>query len=235
MARLDGDDIAQPCRLKKQISFMEQHSSISILGGGFRTFTEDEEGFHVGARQYRFPCHPLLARWQMIFSCSLAHPTVVLRREAIPAGVAGPYPEGKEAEDHCCWLSMPLQVQFANIADVVCHIRRHRDSRSSTAAGKLLKSSYAAVRAFLQRECDESNLTDAEVAVLWGREKAAASTQAAAVSHALDLLEGWFTSILRAPGREPLPPGFRKDFVDTRAGALEEYVSWLSSSWRGPL
>ena len=62
IARLDGDDIALPSRLSQQLSFLEEHPSISILGGGFRSFTEDEQlGMQIGARQYRMPCHPLLA------------------------------------------------------------------------------------------------------------------------------------------------------------------------------
>ena len=228
VARLDGDDVAQPSRLIHQISFLEKHSSISILGGGFRTFTEDEHGVRIGERQYRFPCHPLLARWHMIFSCSLAHPTVVMRRDCIPTGDSGgPYPEDEEAEDHCCWLAMPLTVQIANIADVVCHIRRHSHSRTASAAKKLLQSSYFAVRAFLKRECAEDQLTDADVAVLWGREGAATSTQAAAVSHALGLLQNWFTQILHADtSPELLPSGFREDFLKNRLSALEEYAAW---------
>ena len=47
---------------------------------------------------------------------------------------------------------------------------RHGGSRTATAAGKLRQSSYAAVRAFLQRECADDKLTSADIPVLWGRE-----------------------------------------------------------------
>lgn len=159
-----------------------------------------------------------------------------MRRDSIPTGDDGPYPEDEEAEDHCCWLSMPLRVQIANIADVVCHIRRHSNSRTASAAEKLLQSSYGAVRAFLKRECAGAQLTDADVAVLWGREGAATSTQAAAVSHALGLLQNWFTQILHADlSREQLPSGFREDFVKNRMAALEEYVKSSCNKLKGSL
>ncbi|CAE7183218.1 pgtA, partial [Symbiodinium pilosum] len=235
ISRLDGDDIALPSRLSQQLGFLEKHASIAILGGGFRTFTEDSAGLNLGARQYRFPCHPLLARWHMIFSCSLAHPTVMLRRAAIPFR-EGPYPENEEAEDHCCWLSMPLDVQIANIADVVCHIRRHSESRSATAAHRLRQSSYGAVRAFLKRECAEDNLTDSDIAVLWGSKGASTPAQATAVSHALDSLQGWFNRILHPQlGRDLLPGAFRSDFLDSRTAALEEYVKASCNKLRGTL
>lgn len=97
VARLDGDDCAHPQRLMKQIGFLERHPSIAILGGGFCTFEDSDPRRLHGLKRYRMPCHPILARWRMIFSCSLAHPTVTFRRSAFQSG---PYPEGREAEDH---------------------------------------------------------------------------------------------------------------------------------------
>jgi len=138
VARLDSDDIAHECRLLHQLTYFQAHPSVSILGGSFRTFktTEDLLSQHAlaGAQHYRMPCNPLLVRWHMIFSCSLAHPTVTFRKgEDLPPD-SGPYPEGEEAEDHCCWLGLPLHVQLANLGDVMGYLRRHPDSRTSSAA-----------------------------------------------------------------------------------------------------
>ena len=104
VVRLDGDDCAHPQRLKKQIGFLENHPSIAVLGGGFCTF-EDGDPRSLPAsslKRYRMPCHPILTRWRMIFSCSLAHPSVIFRRSVFDNGNSGPYPEGREAEDHWC-------------------------------------------------------------------------------------------------------------------------------------
>ena len=162
VARLDGDDCAHPQRLKKQIAFLESHPSIAILGGGFCTFEDgDPRSKAAGLKRYRMPCHPILARWRMIFSCSLAHPSVIFRRKNFEDQGSKIYPEGQAAEDHWCWLSLPLDLHVANLADVVCFLRRHPSSRSSQQAAALQSSSYAAVQSFLQRH--QVELQEADV------------------------------------------------------------------------
>lgn len=226
VSRLDGDDYAHPTRLEKQISFLDRHPSISIVGGGFCTFEETS-----CLQQYRFPCHPVLARWHMIFSCSLAHPTVTFRRSSFGQG---PYPEGKEAEDHWCWLSLPLDVHFANLADVACYIRRHPSSRSSKAAAALQRSSFDAVSAFLQRHGFADGLREEDVKVLWGKANAVSAEQADRVSKALDWLEKFFVSMIQSGGATDgvvYSPDFEEDFLGLRKTALEDYVARLSNSY----
>lgn len=48
-------------------------------------------------------------------------------------------------------MSLPLHLPLANLADVLCYLRRHPSSRSSQAAAALQASSYAAVQTFLER------------------------------------------------------------------------------------
>mmetsp|Transcript_37774 Transcript_37774/g.70816 ORF Transcript_37774/g.70816 Transcript_37774/m.70816 type:complete len:927 (-) Transcript_37774:194-2974(-) len=42
VARLDADDIAEPDRLLKQLKYLHQHPTISVLGGRFRSFFTEE-------------------------------------------------------------------------------------------------------------------------------------------------------------------------------------------------
>merc|ERR1712066_1164863 len=111
----------------------------------------------------------------MLFSCSLAHPTVTFRKDAFRDG---PYPGGEEAEDHCCWLNLPLEINFGNVSDVVTYIRRHQGSRSASAATAIKQSSYGAARRFLATHCDSSDavneLTDNDIATLWGADASSA-------------------------------------------------------------
>eukprot|EP00931_Biecheleriopsis_adriatica_P047570 TRINITY_DN27429_c0_g1_i1.p1 TRINITY_DN27429_c0_g1~~TRINITY_DN27429_c0_g1_i1.p1 ORF type:complete len:775 (-),score=157.19 TRINITY_DN27429_c0_g1_i1:56-2380(-) len=245
VARLDADDVAHPERLRKQLSFLEEHPSIALLGGGFQTFQQSQEkhteSVKLNTRHYRLPCHPLLTRWNMLFSCSLAHPTVTMRRmdvsSALPSGQRGPYPEDEEAEDHCCWLSLPLSLQMANIADVVCFLRRHRASRSAAAAAAIQQSSYAAVRRFLAQHCGQESLTDADIAVLWGKTNASSKEQAGRTSQALDALERLFLGMLGGVGGPDddchISQLFREDFLEPRLSALEEYIRASCSKLRG--
>ncbi|CAJ1439257.1 unnamed protein product, partial [Effrenium voratum] len=47
LARLDADDEAEPDRLVKQLRYMEQHPTVSILGGRHRSFFSEERKFTV--------------------------------------------------------------------------------------------------------------------------------------------------------------------------------------------
>ena len=161
IARLDGDDYSHPQRLLKQIGFLEHHPSISILGGGFYTFSDQND-----TKRYRMPCHPVLARWHMLFSCSLAHPTVTFRAASF---TAPPYPEQVEAEDHWCWLKQPMTLHLANLADAVTFLRRHSGQRSASHALALRRSSMQAVRSFVARH-QGPELGLEHVEVLWGRQ-----------------------------------------------------------------
>ena len=219
ICRLDGDDCAHPERLKKQIGFLERHPSIAVLGAGFCTFQDGDPRSlpKASLKRYRMPCHPILARWRMIFSCSLAHPTVTFRRSAFERS---PYPEGHAAEDHWCWLSLPLEIPLANLADVLCYLRRHPSSVSSMSAVALETSSFGAVQAFLKREVDmELSLED--VKILWGKGNAESPQQVDRVSKALDALEGLFLKLVTG---DVMFEGFQEDFLRSRQTALEDYV-----------
>lgn len=238
VARLDADDIAKQDRLKLQLAFMEAHPSISVLGGGFRTFQRSEElrAEDLGpTRRYRMQCHPLLARWHMLFSCALAHPTVTIRRSGL-GSQDGPYPEGEEAEDHCCWLGLPLSVQIANIADVVTYIRRHPGSRSAGAAAALRRSSHGALRRFLGAHCGEAAgagaLTDGDLALLCGAKDAVSAEGVQRASKALDAAEALFLELAAGTGTE-YPSGFVDEFLGPRSAAVKEYVRSSCSKLRG--
>lgn len=245
VARLDADDIAHQERLTKQLAFFDAHPSISILGGGFCTFRESSDlTSHrslAACRYYRMPCHPALVQWRMLFSCSLAHPTVTFRRSDIPHSESM-YPEREEAEDHCCWLRWSSQLHMANIADVVGYVRRHGNGRTARAADAIRKSSYGGVRRFLGSHCmaemDAQQLTDADMALLWGVSSAESPEQTQRVSAALDAMEGYFMRLLSVTSSSSglamsEQDTFVQHFLEHRRAALQEYIQSSCSKLRG--
>merc|ERR1712232_260679 len=187
------------------------------------------------------PCHPVLLQWRMLFSCSLAHPTVTLRRSDLPDFEAM-YPEQEEAEDHCCWLRWSSNLHMANIADVVCYLRRHGGGRTARAADAIRRSSYGAVRRFLGLHCmaevDAQQLTDADIALLWGANSAESPEQAQRVSAALDAMESFFMRLLSVTSSSSDAAisedgGFVQDFIEQRRAALQEYIRSSCSKLRG--
>lgn len=141
IARMDGDDIALPERLEKEISFLEAHSEIYVVGGQINLI--DGAGKVISSRPYP------LGGWRLwLFSAirnPLAHPTVVLRRELVEKGFY--YDETlKMSEDLDLWLRiLNAGYQIANIPDTVLNYRVDNDfikKRSS----RLQKAYMAGVR-----------------------------------------------------------------------------------------
>ncbi len=74
IARIDGDDVAYPERLEKQLSFMEQHPDIVLSGAWMKCFGESSGVCKVS------PQHDVL-KIGMIFNTVMMHPTFIFRRE----------------------------------------------------------------------------------------------------------------------------------------------------------
>jgi len=76
-ARMDGDDVSYPERLALQVSYLEEHAEIDLLGGGILVFGRGGEV--LGARESRTTHEQICRRpWAGFY---LAHPTWLGRLE----------------------------------------------------------------------------------------------------------------------------------------------------------
>src|SRR5262245_2206009 len=81
IARMDADDISLPTRLARQVEFLRQHPDVAVVGAAIQVI----DGNGVRGRFKSYPVQPGLAAWSMLFFSSLAHPAVILRRDALEA------------------------------------------------------------------------------------------------------------------------------------------------------
>jgi len=126
IARMDSDDIAWPERLARQVSFLDAHPHIALVGGNVRFM--DEAGAVRPADP--LPCTPSDLKSQMLFHNVLVHPTVVMRACEVFA-VGGYRLPFALAEDYDLWLRMEERSALANLPDVVLDFRRHSANVSS--------------------------------------------------------------------------------------------------------
>jgi len=151
IARMDSDDIALPDRLEKQVSFLDNHPEIAVLGGQVDAI--DDQGNFI--RKLVFPLDHDEISEALEKYCSIVHPTVMLRPEAYKA-VGGYRVEPFSAEDYDLWLRMSEKFQLANLQDVLLKYRIHGEQVSSTrrekqivtilgirAAARLRKAGYS--------------------------------------------------------------------------------------------
>lgn len=137
VARMDADDVMKPDRLLIQYNYMEHHPNVDLLGGGMEFFGA-RKGTYVPAVR----ATPITMS-QMLQSNIIAHPTVMVRREAL-AKVAELYEEQYlYAEDYKLWLTMlDRKLTLDNLPDILVKYRcspTQNSSRHAEAQQKLVK------------------------------------------------------------------------------------------------
>lgn len=120
IARMDGDDLALPGRLRIQWDYLKQHPKVGVVG----TYAQviDEEGRLVGRK--RGPRHPLRLGWSLQVHNTLVHPSVMFRRSTILS--AGGYRASMEGvEDYDLWLRVLATSRIAVVGQYLLQYRRH--------------------------------------------------------------------------------------------------------------
>lgn len=118
IARMDADDISLPERFARQLSHLETHPQIGVLGT--RVEYIDEGGLAQG--KWRVPTSASLTRWSLLFGNSLAHPSVMMRRGVIER--LGFYrPCALHVEDYDLWVRASEVTEIANIPDILLQRR----------------------------------------------------------------------------------------------------------------
>lgn len=116
VARLDADDMMHPERLERQVSFLERHPTVQVLGTA--TYVIDTDNRVTGFRRsgpISRDAESLLAR--AIF----VHPTVMARRSWL---VDHPYdPVFTRAEDHELWIRTYEADSFAALDEALYFYR----------------------------------------------------------------------------------------------------------------
>ena len=118
--RMDADDISEEHRLLRQITYLNRHSNISVLGSALTEI--NESGKKVGARVMP-ASHKQITRI-LPRRCSLNHPTVVIRYSVFHDGhrYNG---DLLNTQDYFFWVSLASQGYiFRNLKDRLLKFRR---------------------------------------------------------------------------------------------------------------
>lgn len=125
IARFDSDDVCMPERLALQVAFLQAHPEISVVGGALDII--NSEGYFLAHRRY--PQTPTAIAKAMQLTTTIAHPTVMYRKEAIEQH-GGYNPDFRFAEDLDLWLRwMNAGLRFANLPQVLVQYRQDNTRR----------------------------------------------------------------------------------------------------------
>lgn len=119
IARMDTDDIARNNRFEKQISFMQEHSDIDVVGSWISEFEGNPDKI-ISYRQLPTSHKDIYKFGQ--FRNPLNHMTVMYKKESVLN--AGNYQTFKNIEDYYLWGRMLKQgSKFANIPECLVNAR----------------------------------------------------------------------------------------------------------------
>jgi len=119
IARMDPDDYCQKDRLEKQVKYLDGHPDISILGSWIQNF---------GLYTYLWRVHQTskFITTKLLFETSVAHPSVMMRRESVLATGIKFEEKYHGAEDFMFWSKLSEGgLKFANIPQALLNYRTH--------------------------------------------------------------------------------------------------------------
>ena len=135
VAVLDADDLSLPTRLATQVSFLQKHPHISVVGSQIALINSKSDV--IGQRAYPLD-HDTIAR-ALLRVVPFSHSSVMLRKEAILA--EGGYHSVALAEDYDLWSRLARRgLLFANMPEVLTRYRIHRDQLMATALRAAIKA-----------------------------------------------------------------------------------------------
>jgi glycosyltransferase involved in cell wall biosynthesis len=120
VARMDADDSSLPTRLEQQVAFLAGHPRVAVVGTAFQLVSETGA---AGPKVHHATGPAAISRGLRRGNC-LAHPTVMMRRDAILA--VGGYRESlRHAEDYDLWTRVGERHELANLPTCLVRYRVH--------------------------------------------------------------------------------------------------------------
>lgn len=146
IARMDADDVAFPERLARQVCVLRAHPRVSAVGSGFVVIDPQGRRLH----EVSPPTEPDDIRRQLLTSNCMAHPTMMIRRDAI-LGVGGYRSGFPLCEDYDLWLRLSEISDLYNISEPLLAYRRHDRQISSRNLEQRIISEIAVLRCAARR------------------------------------------------------------------------------------
>ncbi len=146
VACMHADDMMDPRRLEIQVGQMEADPAIVICGSGY--YTIDPEGVKG---MIQSPPHTDTAiRWEALFHCPFAHPSVMLRLDTIHEHRLR-YSPDTVVEDYDLWTRLLPLGKGINITEPLLYYRIHPDQASQVKATKMSMHAGKVSQAQLER------------------------------------------------------------------------------------
>src|SRR3990172_1794837 len=165
VASMAADDRCHPERLSRQLSFLQAHPEVAVVGCQVAGFPEGQvrEGFRLYLEWQNALLSDEDIRREMFVESPLAHPSAVFRKEWVAA--VGGYQEHGWAEDYDLWLRLYLAgARFAKLREVLLYWRERPARLTRTHSRYSLENFLRAKAHYLP----PGPLRGREAVIVWG-------------------------------------------------------------------
>lgn len=127
VALQDHDDVSVPHRLQTQVSYLDGHPAIALVGSAATKI--DERGAVLGT--VLEPCDELDLKWELLLGCRFRHMTLMARRKAI-LDIGGYRQDAsfRFATDYDMLSRAAMRYGVANLTEPLVLWRRHGGATS---------------------------------------------------------------------------------------------------------
>ena len=217
VARMDADDVSAPERLITQLKFMSANPAINVVGASAVIFSADD---YQNKNDCPLPnhsvapsnnqCHivrtslsvldPGFMSWVMLFTCTIAHPSVMFRKATIEK-VSGYNESIKCTEDYDVWLRL-LDKDCRSILCLpfvgVWHRKHNKSNSVKNSLAQKNEANEACYRAVKQilSSADDGDDESLEIEHVSTLKDPAAATSLASINNAARLLVNIESSFL---------------------------------------
>lgn len=124
VARMDADDISMPRRFERQVEFMDSHPTVGVCGTFVITFDGGKKN------RYNWPCQSPDIKVKLLFECTIAHPSVMIRKSFFDKFKLRYNEKAGHSEDWELWQRASQYFALANIPEYLLRYRIHKDNES---------------------------------------------------------------------------------------------------------
>lgn len=122
IARMDGDDVAYPARLEKQLDFIQAHSDVVVCGT--QALLVDPKRRPLCETRNFCQHETILKQLEKGHASCIVHPSLMARRSALRS-ISGYREKYRDVEDFDLYLRLTAVGKLANLDEVLLEYRQH--------------------------------------------------------------------------------------------------------------
>lgn len=135
VAVIDHDDIAEPQLLEKQVTYLDAHPEVGVVGVGVRELPSGKDSHN--------PQNDRDIRLGLMWGCVITHSSAMIRLSVLKQHHIRYEEQFSPSEDYALWCRLIPYTQFHNLPEVLFRYRFHANNTSKAQADEMERTTYA--------------------------------------------------------------------------------------------